>query len=162
MSSAMILKKLKHIINIKLSIAFIFLILLVGCRHHNSGLVETTDGIIDLKDSPGKWLVINYWAHWCSPCLEELPELNAFHHKHKKKVLVIGVNFDHMPFNKIKSFQEKYSINFPMAKDFPIEKYGVKDVPNLPMTFIIAPNGTFKGTLFGPQTQKTLEKALEI
>ncbi len=160
MSSAMMLKKLKHIINIKLKFAFIFLILLTGCHRH-SGIVETTDGIVDLNQHSGKWLVINYWAHWCSPCLQELPELNAFYQKHKKKVLVIGVNFDHMPFEKIKAFQEKYAINFPMAKHFPIEKYGVKDVPNLPMTFIIEPNGKFKSTLFGPQTQTTLENALK-
>ena len=41
----------------------------------------------------GQWLYVNYWAEWCAPCLEEIPELNAFH-RADNGAEVLGINFD--------------------------------------------------------------------
>ena len=49
----------------------------------------------NLSDYRGKWVVVNYWATWCPPCLTEIPELVDFHEDHKDKdAVVLGVNFE--------------------------------------------------------------------
>jgi hypothetical protein len=44
-----------------------------------------------LSDYRGKWVVVNYWATWCPPCLEEMPELEIFHNAHRESALVLGM-----------------------------------------------------------------------
>ncbi|MFT4997247.1 MAG: thiol-disulfide isomerase/thioredoxin, partial [Flavobacteriales bacterium] len=46
-----------------------------------------------LANAKGKWTYINYWATWCKPCIEEIPELNEFAAQNPYLV-VLGVNFD--------------------------------------------------------------------
>ena len=49
-----------------------------------------------LKSYKGKWLIVNYWATWCPPCLEEVPDLVALYDKRENKdVMVLGVVFDY-------------------------------------------------------------------
>ena len=47
-----------------------------------------------LAQPDGEWLFINYWAEWCKPCIEEIPQLNAFHRGQAGKARVVMVNFD--------------------------------------------------------------------
>ena len=46
------------------------------------------------SDLEGQWLVINYWATWCGPCITEIPELNEMHHNAEYPIKVLGVDFD--------------------------------------------------------------------
>ena len=70
---------------------FLLLILAVllmgGCENRQGGL-QTLDG--ETLETGGKILVVNYWAEWCAPCREEIPELNAFYREHRQRVLVLG------------------------------------------------------------------------
>ena len=48
-----------------------------------------------LEDYRGKWVIVNYWATWCPPCQEEIPDLVDFHDSHKDTdAVVLGVNFE--------------------------------------------------------------------
>jgi len=49
---------------------------------------------LDPDTLKGRWVLINYWAEWCKPCLEEIPELNTFAEAHSEQVSVLGVNYD--------------------------------------------------------------------
>ena len=62
--------------------------LLLGCAEQ-SGDSPTAS----LEELRGQWVVINYWAQWCKPCIEEIPELNALDQKYEQ-VTVLGVNYD--------------------------------------------------------------------
>ncbi len=116
----------------------------------------------EMKEAKGKWLVVNYWAEWCSPCLTEMPELDKFYQEHKKDVLVLGVNYEKWPANALDSFAEKFNISFPLLSEFPREKYRFGETNTLPVTFIISPHGKLVATLNGPQTAKDLLKAMNI
>ena len=50
----------------------------------------------DLSDLEGRWLVVNYWADWCPPCIKEMPELTSFYNDNKEEVLVLAFNFDEL------------------------------------------------------------------
>ena len=58
-----------------------------------------------LSDYRGKWVVVNYWATWCPPCLEEMPELEMFHNNHKDKdAIVLGVNLEKIDAALLRGF----------------------------------------------------------
>ena len=57
---------------------------LAGCSKPDYLLFDGSSG--SLEDLNGKWLVINYWADWCPPCIKELPELSSFYEDNKDKV----------------------------------------------------------------------------
>lgn len=117
---------------------------------------------ISMASYKGKWVVINYWATWCKPCIKELPDLNALYTGQKDKVMVLGVNYDKMENQQINQFANKLAVTFPMLREFPIQKYGINDISGLPTTYIVNPEGKLAKTLHGPQTQASLEAAMGI
>lgn len=116
----------------------------------------------EIPKAKGKWLVVNYWAEWCGPCLTEMPELDKFYREHKKDVLVLGVNYEKWPANALNTFAEKFNISFPLLSDFPREKYRFGATSTLPVTFIISPQGKLVATLNGPQKTEDLLKIIKI
>jgi thiol-disulfide isomerase/thioredoxin len=135
---------------------------LAGCRQH------TPDGLTDrgqpvfLKDYRGKWLVVNYWATWCAPCITELPALNALHQAAGERVAVLAVSFDQLPQEEIQQFASKLHVQqLPMLQSLSLSKWGIDSMTTLPITFIISPKGQLVETLHGPQTLSALEAAVK-
>jgi thiol-disulfide isomerase/thioredoxin len=73
---------------------------------------------VDLSKPP-KVLIVNFWASWCTPCLEEFPSLNKLLAKYDNGDLqVLGVNTDEKEQNrKIEKIKEKYTLEFPLVAD---------------------------------------------
>ncbi|MGI9276322.1 MAG: TlpA family protein disulfide reductase [Endozoicomonas sp.] len=111
---------------------------------------------VDLQDRQGRWLVINFWADWCDPCREEIPELNAL--ERKGELRVVGVDFDASQGSELEKKVESLGIRFPVLSESPLEKLKAKSPKVLPATYIVNPNGELVETLYGPQTQSGLEK----
>lgn len=92
----------------------------------------------------GKIVIVNFWATWCPPCLEEMPELVVFQEQYSSQgVQVVGVAVDNL--KQVKSFIELYDINFPvvLGQDDAIElgkKMGNR-ISALPYTAIFDQNG---------------------
>ncbi len=108
----------------------------------------------------GKWVIVNYWATWCKPCLKEMPALNDLYKNNKDKIVVLGVSYDKLSNKEIKAVAKKLSIQYPMLSTFPINKFGVKHLSVLPVTFIINPKGQLVKTLKGPQTEAQFKQAI--
>ncbi|MCP3690172.1 MAG: TlpA family protein disulfide reductase, partial [Gammaproteobacteria bacterium] len=77
--------------------------------------LRKADGTLDnLSDFKGNWIVVNYWATWCPPCLAEMPDLQAFHDKYVDKgAMVIGINAENLAQNKLDDFLDSYFITYP-------------------------------------------------
>ncbi len=146
--------------SIILILLFGFCIGLTACKR-GVDVIDAQGHKIRMVDYHDKWVVINYWATWCKPCLTELPELNTLYHTHTDKVVVLGVSFDGLSNAQIGEFAASLKLDFPMLSQFPIAKWGVNDISSLPVTFIVDPRGKLSQTLFGPQTQQSLLKAME-
>lgn len=118
---------------------------------------------IRLSDYQGKWVIINYWANWCKPCLKEMPALNQIYQSNKNKLVVLGVSFDKLTSSEINNTIKKMNIYYPMLSTFPLEKLGItKTLSVLPITFIINPKGKLVKTLKGPRTKKQFLHAVNL
>jgi thiol-disulfide isomerase/thioredoxin len=89
----------------------------------------------------GKVLLIAFWASWCGPCREEIPELNTLAARYKNQLQVIGISEDDDPPAEVKKFANRVGITYPvmMATKEITEEFG--EVPALPTTFIVDPDG---------------------
>src|SRR6185312_3120591 len=139
----------------KIVLIFLIISFLAGCNQSPDGH-DISGKPFYLSSYKGKWLVINYWAKWCSPCLKELPDLNQLYLKHKNKVVVLGVSFDDLPAEEIKAFVDEQHLHFPFLKDFAKEKWKIEALETLPLTLIFSPDHKLIKILKGPQTQETL------
>jgi cytochrome c biogenesis protein CcmG/thiol:disulfide interchange protein DsbE len=98
-------------------------------------------GVGRLSDHLGKVVLINFWATWCAPCVEELPALQRLYEKLGPKglvVLAVGVD-DHA--EQLLSFKQRYGLSFPILVD---EEGGIKSsyrVSGVPESFVVGRDG---------------------
>ena len=115
-----------------------------------------------LSDYHGKWVVVNYWATWCPPCQEEIPELIHFYDTHKSQAVVLGVDMDMGGISKqrLRTFVSNYMISYPVLE-------GTRDmdtvgpVPGLPTTYVIAPDGRAVARQVGEVTSDLLDNFIK-
>ncbi len=111
----------------------------------------------NLSDYRGKWVVVNYWATWCPPCLTEIPELVDFHEDHKDKdAVVLGVNFEDIGLEGLKRFSEEYFMNYPVLRTKPAASSALGIIPGLPTTYLVSPEGEIVARQVGPVTAKLI------
>jgi thiol-disulfide isomerase/thioredoxin len=115
---------------------------------------------LNFSDYKGKWVVISYWATWCEYCRGEIPELNSFYSAHSNQVAMFGFNYDD-PGN-LSDHVEDMHVNFPTLMNDPKASFGIQGISGLPTTFVIGPDGRLKHVLEGPQTKRSLERAVGL
>ena len=120
--------------------------------------VTTLDGkTFDLAAQRGKWVIVNYWATWCVPCIKEMPDISRFVTAHKN-VVAIGLAYEDSEPADIKAFLAKHPVAYPIAQvtlDQPPKDF---DEPRgLPTTYLISPDGKVAKHIVGPVTEASLE-----
>jgi|TARA_R110001592_G_scaffold154954_9_gene384351 thiol-disulfide isomerase/thioredoxin len=106
----------------------------------------------------GQWVLVNYWAEWCKPCLEEIPELNEL--DKAPDITVLAVNFDGVRGDALVELGERMGIEFTMLADDPGPGFGWKLPVALTATFLVNPGGDLVETRFGPQTEEELRAVI--
>jgi thiol-disulfide isomerase/thioredoxin len=123
--------------------------------------IETFDGAtFDLSEHRDKWVVVNFWATWCAPCLKEIPDFNAFA-KANANVQFIGLAYEEIERADMEAFLKQHPIDYPFAildvynppKDFETPR-------GLPMTVVLAPGGEVVKTFLGPVTSADLSAVI--
>ena len=104
----------------------------------------------------GKWIVINYWATWCGPCREEIPELNRLSREQPESLKVFGVNFEPVSGEEMEENIKEMGILFPVFPEDPYEQLGYERPLVLPTTIVISPEGSIHAELVGPQTRDSI------
>tara|TARA_B100000767_G_C19707043_1_gene511003 strand:+ start:546 stop:1016 length:471 start_codon:yes stop_codon:yes gene_type:complete len=139
---------------------FLALLCLAGCSKEPS--YRVADGSqMKLSELRGNWVLINYWADWCRPCREEIPELNVLHQRQEgAPMFVLGVNFDYLEGQELIDLVDEMGIEFPVLVDDPQVIVGYAAAEVLPTTVIISPEGKLHKVLIGPQTAETIEASL--
>ena len=129
---------------------------------HPTLVVETLDdGTFDLQSKRGGWVVVNFWATWCKPCLKEIPDFTAFDAA-RDDVSVIGLAYEEIEPDAMREFLKQHPAGYPIAlldvynppADFATPR-------GLPMTYLIAPDGTVAERFLGPVTSQDLAAAID-
>lgn len=113
-----------------------------------------------LDEFKGDWLVINYWAVWCKPCIEEIPQLNILNGR--KNIAVLGVNFDGVVGEALITQAENLGIEYEMILHDPSEGLDIKRPGALPATVLIDKKGNVREVVYGPQTADSILSKLTL
>jgi thiol-disulfide isomerase/thioredoxin len=132
-------------------------VLLAGCVDSApSNPLRLADGSTTSPSQwQGDWVLINYWADWCGPCREEVPELNHLNAS-EEGFSVLGVNYDYLEGVELQASIDSLGIAFPTLIDDPQILLGYDEATVLPMSVLISPEGVLHRILVGPQTAETL------
>jgi len=113
-----------------------------------------------LADYRGKWVLVNFWATWCPPCLAEVPELVALHNAHKDKdLVVIGIAMDSTP-ESVTDFARSRKISYPLVLGTEKSAAQIGAVEVLPTSFLYGPDGKLMTSQVGELTRASVEAFL--
>lgn len=153
----------------KIIFIFFLSVLLTPCYaeqpllYDAKNLREIDGKTINMKAYKGKWVIINYWADWCGPCANEIPQLNAFYRAHQNKDAVIfAANYDQQPAKQLKETIKNMQIEYPSIIGNAAAELNLGDMRVVPATFIFAPDGRLAYKLFGEQTKRSLERKMDL
>lgn len=140
----------------RLMAVLVFLATATCAARADSHLVDFSlpdvDGTLHrLSDHRGKWVVINFWATWCGPCMVEIPELIDFHERHKDDdAIVIGVNFEQIETPDLVKFIDEMGINYLVVRAGEAPILPFEPLKGLPSTFFVDPHGEYVASHAGP------------
>ena len=123
-------------------------------------LPTVTGETYDLAAHRGKWVVVNFWATWCGPCLKEMPELSALHAM-RDNIEVVGLAYEDIEPAEMQAFLKAHPVAYPVAivdtyqppQDFAVPR-------GLPMSYLIGPDGKVAKQFLGPVEARDIEAAI--
>ena len=123
-------------------------------------LRDTNGNTHTLSQYKGQWVIVNYWAPWCPPCLEEMPALVAFYDANRgHKAMVIGVAVQYESVKSVHDYVEDMLVSYPVvlgeAQIKPVLRPAV-----LPTSYIYKPDGTLYQVKRGTISKQWLDRLL--
>lgn len=124
-------------------------------------LQDSTGKTLSQDSYSGQWVLVNFWATWCNDCMKEIPELVRVEHDKAKAVAIIGVAVQYRDPQKVLNFARKKGMDYPIVlgnEDTAAEFGGIR---GLPESFLYAPGGKLVRHFHGPQTEASIEQAMQ-
>lgn len=116
----------------------------VGAKAPEISLKDLSGKTVDLASLAGKVVILDFWATWCAPCREEMPELQNFYKKYNAKGLeIVGISVDKGP-DGIKDFINKLKVTFPVVHDDGHKVADKYSPPRMPSSYIIDKKGVVR------------------
>lgn len=136
-------------------------LMLAGAAHAEDFSVTDTQGKTHrLSDYRGKWVLVNFWATWCPPCLEEIPDLVALYEAHRKELEVIGIAMEYRDTKAVIEFADNLFISYPVVLGNDKIAAQIGKVNGLPTSFIFNPSGNLVKRHVGALDRQTVERFL--
>jgi len=111
----------------------------------------------DISEHRGTWVVVNFWATWCAPCLKEMPELSDLHAR-RGDINVVGLAYEEIEADAMHAFLDERPVSYPIAivdTDNPPPDFTTPR--GLPTTYLIDPDGKVARQFLGPVTAAQIE-----
>jgi peroxiredoxin len=122
-------------------------------------LQDLNGNTVSLSDFKGKVIILDFWATWCPPCVKEVPHFVELYEQYKdREFVIVGISVDREGVGVVKSFVQKYKVNYPiLMTDGRVEKaYG--DITSIPTTFVIDSEGNIRRSYIGYRDKEVFEK----
>lgn len=120
-------------------------------------LEDLTGQRVSLSDLWGKPVLLNFWATWCSPCRQEIPELQEFHERYGEKIALVGVNWGE-DANTVRGFLAQFGVSYLNLLDPRGTTFVLYKLTGIPESFFIDPEGYIRGAWIGPITAESISK----
>ncbi|OIR01191.1 thiol-disulfide oxidoreductase ResA [mine drainage metagenome] len=122
--------------------------------------LKDKDGVhYRLSEQKGKWVLVNFWAPWCEPCLQEMPSLDALQKLHKD-LLVIGVAVLYRKNQEVMDAVRSTSVSYPIVLGNEDIASDFGEMKGMPTSFLYSPSGKLVGHHDGPLTQADIEQVM--
>lgn len=105
----------------------------------------------------GKWVLVNFWATWCPPCLEEIPDLVALHENKKNNLVVIGIAMDYQDPKQVIEFADQMMVSYPIVLGDYKMAAQIGRLNGLPTTYLYNPDGEIVAYNVGALTRSAVE-----
>lgn len=134
--------------------ALLISLVIFGCAKPDIA-IHNEKGIF-YQDTLGSWVIINYWADWCAPCIKEIPEIASFANNNLDKN-VFAFNFDRVEGEELQKLIQKFGITYPSLITHPKTHWDLPTPKTLPATFIINQQGKLVRSFLTPISKDDLE-----
>ncbi len=119
-------------------------------------------GEASLSALKGKVVVVNFWATWCPPCIQEMPVLNELYETYRDQgVEVLGLSLDEEGLPITKPFVEKLGVSYPIVESDRKTYQAYGNILTIPHTFVVGRDGTVTKRFVNNQTKAAFEAAIQ-
>lgn len=126
--------------------------------------LRTLDGKqTQLKEYRGKKVILNFWATWCPPCREEMPEMQKFYNDFKGKnveILAVNLEYSETKREKISDFVDEYSLSFPIPLDEKNTTGKQFRAVSIPTSYFIDEKGIISKMHIGPMNYEFMNNEI--
>ncbi|HEX4986715.1 MAG TPA: TlpA disulfide reductase family protein [Burkholderiales bacterium] len=133
----------------------------VAAAPDNFTLTDTAGKRHSLSDYRGKWLIVNFWATWCPPCLEEIPDLISVKDA-RRDVEIIGIAMEFQDAQQVTQFADGMFVNYPIVLGDRKVTAAIGRVDGLPTTFVYDPQGRLVERHVGKITRRQIEQLISL
>ncbi len=122
--------------------------------------LDTKGKLHKLEDYKGRWVLVNFWATWCPPCLKEIPDLIALYES-RKDIMIIGVSMDADEPKLVLDFVQKLGVTYPTVLGNRKIASQLDEVSLLPSTYFFDPEGNPAARQLGIISREDIEQFIE-
>lgn len=150
-------------------------LLLAGCASGNQGNPSASDApfiapdvalrtldnqMVRLSDLRGRWVLLNFWATWCAPCVEELPALEALAARYANTFTILTINMREDPA-AVQAFMTEHNLHLPVLLDPDDQTLLAYQVQGLPLSILVSPSGELVQRMAGPVDTGEVERVID-
>jgi thiol-disulfide isomerase/thioredoxin len=136
---------------------FFLALMALGAQAADFKVTDTQGKTHTLSGYKGKWVLVNYWATWCPPCQEEIPDLIALYENKKNNLVVIGIAMDYNDPKQVTAFADSMLMSYPIVLGNAKVAGQIGPVQGLPTTYLFNPEGKMVAQQVGAITQAVVE-----
>lgn len=121
-------------------------------------LVDVDGKTHTLAGYKGKWVLVNFWATWCPPCLKEIPDLIELHENPKNNLVVLGIAMDWKSKKQVVDFADGLLVSYPIFLGDRKMVRQIGPIDGLPTTYLFNPEGKLVAQQTGEITKDAVEQ----
>ncbi len=117
-------------------------------------LASLAGGDLNSEDLKGKVIVVDFWATWCQPCIEEIPNFNALHYEQDDNVVMLGITVESGTFDDVEPYIAELGIEYPVVMGNEDVVAGFGGLIGFPTTFVVSPDWKIYKRYIGQKPDK--------